>query len=383
VEARRKADFARRVAGLSDLAAAEPLKADLLGLSRARLREALAGHLDRPYRAEQLFRAIYEGGVEELSGVTTLGRGLRDALEKRFRIGRLEVVARERSHDGTEKLLLKLRDGAAVEAVSIPEARRRTLCVSSQAGCALACRFCVTGFWGAGRDLTAGEIVGQVLALERSVCRQSPLNLVFMGMGEPLLNLTAVEEAMTLLSEWISWRRITLSTVGILPALEAVARWPKRPNLAISLHAPDAARRREIMPVEERYPLAELLDALRAFPLEPGRRITFEYVLIAGFNDAAADADQLARLLNGLRAKVNLIPLNWDPVLGEAMRVPDEEAVDGFHRRLKGHGVVSTVRRSRGLAVSGACGQLRAFSRPARGFPPTRRDEVGLGARRP
>ena len=343
--------------------------ADLLGLSREALAAALAPVIDRPFRVEQIYQALYGRAIGDFSAMTDLSLGLREALAERFRIGWPQVAERRASDDGTVKYLLRLADGATVEAVDIPEERRRTLCISSQAGCALACAFCVTGYWGAGRNLTAGEIVGQVLVVrEDRGLAASGLNLVFMGMGEPLLNLESLEGALDILTEAISPRRITVSTVGILPALEIMAGWERRPNLAISLHAPDDARRSEIMPVNRTYPLADLLAALRRWPLEKGRRITFEYVLIRGFNDQPRDADQLARCLANLRAKVNLIPINPDPVLGERMVPPDEATVAAFSDRLRQRGLVSTIRRRRGDDVSAACGQLRAFGRDPRGF---------------
>ena len=250
----------------------------------------------------------------------------------------------------------------------LPDRGRRTLCLSSQAGCPLACQFCVTGYWGGGRNLTAGEIVGQVLALRRDD-QDSPagVNLVFMGMGEPLLNLEAVGAAIGILTEYISWRRITVSTVGILPALEKLAAWPSRPNLAVSLHAPDDERRSRLMPINRLYPLDDLLAALARFPLEKGRRITFEYILLDGFNDAPADADLLADRLRGLTAKVNLIPLNADPVLGPQMVPSSPAAVEVFKQRLMSRGLVATVRRRRGDDVSAACGQLRSRERRPHG----------------
>jgi 23S rRNA (adenine2503-C2)-methyltransferase len=347
----------------------------LLGLPRERLEELVAPHLDRPFRGEQLWRALYEQGVEDLAAVTTLGRELRERLAERFEVGRPQLADAHRSADGTTKLLLRLADGATVETVDIPDARRRTLCLSSQAGCALGCRFCVTGFWGAGRDLTAGEIVGQVLAATGRLQASDSLNLVYMGMGEPLLNLDAVRDSLEVLTQWISWRRVTVSTVGVLPALAELASWPRRPNLAISLHAPDDERRSAIMPVNRSWPLADLLSALRRFPLEPGRRLTFEYILIRDFNDREEDARALARRLVGLRAKVNLIPLNADPVLGPEMRAPDPGVVDRFRRDLVACGVTATVRRRRGDDVSAACGQLRALHREPRGF---RRSNLSL-----
>jgi 23S rRNA (adenine2503-C2)-methyltransferase len=366
---------------------------DVLGLPRADLASALAPWIDRPYRVEQVYRAVYERGAPTFEAITGLGLTLRRQLAERFRIGLPAIDARHVSRDGTTKYLFRLPDGATVEAVDIPDARRRTFCISSQAGCAMGCRFCVTGFWGAGRNLSAGEIVGQVLGIAgglgaakgsapggaRSRASRTqlpaparPTNLVFMGMGEPLLNLDAVRPAIEVLGEWISPRRITVSTVGVVPGIRELAGWPRRPNLAVSLHAPDDERRSALMPVNRSYPLAELMAALREFPLEPGRRLTFEYLLIAGTNAALADADALARLLGAARlrevSKVNLIPVNPDAVLGAAMVPPDPDVVTAFRDRLRARGLVATVRRRRGDDVSAACGQLRASGRDPRGF---------------
>ncbi|MFL6259075.1 MAG: 23S rRNA (adenine(2503)-C(2))-methyltransferase RlmN [Thermoanaerobaculia bacterium] len=341
---------------------------DLLGLSREELAQALAPLIDRPFRARQIYQALYERAVRDFSEITELPRELRERLDERFRVGLPEIASRHLSADGTGKYLFRLRDGATIEAVDIPDRGRRTFCISSQAGCALACAFCVTGYWGAGRNLTAGEIVGQVLAIRAD--RDLPmegLNLVFMGMGEPLLNLPNVKAALDILTEWISPHRITVSTVGILPGLEEMARWERRPNLAISLHAPDEESRGRIMPVNRTYPLAELMAALQRYPLEKGRKLTFEYILIQGVNDSLRDADRLSRLLSGLRAKVNLIPVNPDPVLGDRMVPPDDATVEAFKERLRQRGWIATVRRRRGDDVSAACGQLRAFGRDPRG----------------
>jgi 23S rRNA (adenine2503-C2)-methyltransferase len=345
-------------------------RADLLGLAPDRLRQALGDLIDRPFRADQIFAALHARGVREFAAMTELDKRLRARLAERFRIGWPEIAARALAADGTCKYLLRLHDGASIEAVDIPERGRRTLCLSSQAGCALACSFCVTGFWGAGRNLTAGEIVAQVLAIraDRRLAAEG-LRLVFMGMGEPLLNLDGVRPALDVLRRSISLRRITVSTAGVIPGIEEMASWERRPNLAVSLHAPDDERRSRVMPINRTYPLADLLAAVRRYPLEPGRRITFEYLLIRGFNDAVADADRLVKLLSGLRAKVNLIPINPDPVLGEAMVPPEEAQVEAFKRRLVGRGMTATVRRRRGDDVSAACGQLRAFDRQPRGLP--------------
>ena len=357
---------------------------DLLGLAPEDLRQALGELSDRPFRAEQIFQALHVRGVREFAAMTDLRQDLRQRLAERFRIGWPEIASRAPSADGTCKYLLRLHDGATIEAVDIPDGGRRTLCISSQAGCALACTFCVTGFWGAGRNLTAGEIVSQVLAIRAD--RQPPgaaapvpggspgvpaaegLRLVFMGMGEPLLNLDGLRPALDILGRTISLRRITVSTAGVVPGIEELAGWERRPNLAVSLHAPDDERRSQAMPINRSYPLSELLAALRRYPLERGRKITFEYLLIRGWNDAVADADRLVKLVSGLRAKVNLIPINPDPVLGAAMVPPAEEQVEAFQRRLIQRGMTVTVRRRRGDDVSAACGQLRAFGRDPRGF---------------
>ncbi|MEM9290257.1 MAG: 23S rRNA (adenine(2503)-C(2))-methyltransferase RlmN [Acidobacteriota bacterium] len=342
---------------------------DLLGLEPAALASALDGVVDRSFRVKQIFAALHHRDALVFEEMTDLSKGLRAQLQQRFRIAAPEVLEANTSADGTTKYLLSLVDGAQIEAVDIPDGDRRTFCISSQAGCALACKFCVTGYWGAGRDLSAGEIVGQVTTLRRRVGElPKGLNLVFMGMGEPLLNAGNVYTALKLLAETISWRRMTLSTVGILPEMEKMLGWPKRPNLAISLHAPDDERRSKIMPVNKKYSLADLLELLHRYPLEGHRRITFEYLLIRDFNDSPADADLLARLMRGLRAKVNLIPINQDGVLGARMEPPSRQAVEGFKDRLRHHGLVATVRRQRGDEVSGACGQLRAAHREARGF---------------
>ena len=245
---------------------------DLLGMTRARLAEALAPWIDRPYRAGQVYDALHRRGVADFEAITDLARPLRAALAERFRIDRPELVERRPAPDGTVKHLLRLADGATVEAVDILDERgRHTLCLSSQAGCALACAFCVTGYWGAGRNLTAGEIVGQVRALRAAGDLPAAVNLVFMGMGEPLLNLGALEPAFEILAEGVAPRRITVSTAGVVPGIEALARWPRRPNLAVSLHAADDALRSRIMPVNRTWPLAALTAISRWAPLKIAR----------------------------------------------------------------------------------------------------------------
>lgn len=341
---------------------------DLLGLDRDTLRRRLADLLDRPYRADQIREAIYRHGVKRFAEMTTLSKVLRAELEERCFLGIPSLEAKHESADGTCKLLFGLRDGATIEAVDIPNRGRRTLCLSSQAGCALACSFCVTGYWGAGRNLSAGEIIGQVLGICGRLPFGESVNIVMMGMGEPMHNLVAVRSALDQLSEAISWRRITVSTVGVVTGIEEMASWDRRPNLAVSLHAPDDERRDRIMPINRTHPLKELFSALRDYPLERGRRITFEYLLIRGFNDGLVDAERLSRRLAGLRSKVNLIPINPDAVLGPQMVPPSGETIAAFAERLQDLGVTTTVRRRRGDDVSAACGQLRAPGRQPRGF---------------
>lgn len=348
--------------------AADAGSTDLLGLSRDEVAAALAPFVDRPFRSLQVYNAIYRRGAVDFHSMTDIKKELRQQLQGRFRIGLPVVEQRHASSDGTVKYLFRLHDGVTVETVDIPDRGRRTICLSSQAGCALGCTFCVTGYWGAGRDLTAGEIVGQVLAVRGALGPTEPLNLVFMGMGEPLHNLDAVKSALEILTEYISWRRITVSTVGVVPGIEALAEWDRRPNLAVSLHAPDDERRGRIMPINDSYPLKELIGCLRRYPLPRGRRITFEYLLIKDFNDQPADADRLAGLLSGIRSKVNLIPVNPDPVLGERMAPPADSTVEAFRDRLLSHSLFTTIRRRRGDDVSAACGQLRAPDREPRGF---------------
>ena len=350
----------------------------LLGLSHEELHETLKGQIDRAFRIDQIEKALHTRRVASFAEMTELSLGLRRSLEASFVVGRPAVKEVARSLDGTTKFLLELSDGRAVEAVDIPEGKRRTFCISSQAGCALACKFCVTGYFGAGRNLTAGEMVGQVdrMLEDRPLKDDETLNLVFMGMGEPLLNLDALRRALEILTRVMSWRRITISTAGVVPSIEAMARWPRRPNLAISLHAADDVLRSGLMPINRKYPLDRLFRVLRSYPLERSRRITFEYTLMRGINDREQDPAALQRLLHGMRAKVNLIPLNPDPVLGD-LKPSDPERIESFRAELVKRGVPASVRRPRGDDVSAACGQLRSLTQrrarvaPASLFPPT------------
>ncbi|MBK5258587.1 MAG: 23S rRNA (adenine(2503)-C(2))-methyltransferase RlmN, partial [Thermoanaerobaculia bacterium] len=242
----------------------------------------------------------------------------------------------------------------------MPMRDRTSICLSSQAGCAVGCTFCVTGFFGAGRNLTPGEMLGQffVIQHEKKISSEQ-MNVVFMGMGEPLLNFDNLVATLDVLYRSIAPKRITVSTSGIIPGIEDLARLERRPNLAISINAPDEKRREEIMPITTKYPLDQLMQTLRRFPLEKGREITIEYVLLAGFNDSPADARALARLIRGIDAKVNAIPFNEDPNLPAWMKRPSDSAIDKFADTLVQSGARVTVRRSKGREIAAACGQLR------------------------
>jgi 23S rRNA (adenine2503-C2)-methyltransferase len=313
------------------------------------------------FHARQLFQWVHKRGVTNFGEMTDLGRDLRARLEQSFSIGTPSVVRRETSTDGTSKLLLRLQDGQLIESVFIPDTPANTFCLSTQVGCAMRCGFCLTGKMGIVRNLSAGEIVGQVRVLARELdLLRARFNIVLMGMGEPLHNYDATMKALRILSDEyglsVSARRITLSTVGVLPALERLATEPFMPNLAISLHATTEAQRDLLVPINRKYGLKELLDACRRFPVKRRARITFEYVMLRDVNDTDEDARRLVRLLNGIKAKVNLLPLNEAP--GIPFERPADARVDAFARILANRGVVVSVRKSRGRDIRAACGQL-------------------------
>jgi 23S rRNA (adenine2503-C2)-methyltransferase len=321
------------------------------------LGEWLAQRGEPAYRLRQAVPRLWQRPVARWGDATDLAVPLRAALDEAFPLRRMTLKAHQVSSDGTEKFLWALADGEAIESVLIPEGKRRTLCISSQAGCALGCVFCATGRMGFRRNLSAGEIAGQVRELLLDDPPRAPTNVVFMGMGEPLLNWDAVDTTLTILNRaeglGIGARHITVSTVGILPNLAKFAQRPEQFRLAVSLHAPNPALRRELMPIEKKYALPELLEALKRFR----RRVTLEYVLIGGKNDSLETADQLATLARPLEALVNLLPLHPG---GAPDLAPSERAqMLAFERRLKHHGVEAVLRRSRGLDISAACGQLR------------------------
>ena len=334
---------------------------DLLSLvptaAGAALAQWLAQRGEPAYRTRQILPRVWERPVGSWDDATELPAALRRDLAVAFPLRRLGLSARQVSQDGTEKYLWDLGDGEAVESVLIPEGKRRTLCISSQVGCALGCVFCATGRMGFRRNLSVAEIAGQVREVMLLDAALKPTNVVFMGMGEPLLNWDAVEGALTTLNHpegfGIGARHITVSTVGILPSLAKLAQRPEQFRLALSLHAPTPALRHELMPIEKKYTLPAVIAALARFR----RRVTLEYVLIGGKNDAVEQADQLAQLARPLGALVNLLPLHpgGAPDLSPSSRAQ----MLAFERRLRRHGVEAVLRRSRGLDISAACGQLR------------------------
>jgi 23S rRNA (adenine2503-C2)-methyltransferase len=313
------------------------------------------------YHAHQLFRWIYRHGVVDIDRMTNLGRPVRQMLSTGFVIATPKVAKDERSSDGTRKFLLELGDHRYVEAVFIPDTPAMTFCISTQVGCAMSCGFCLTGKMGLVRNLTAGEIAGQVRVLAAATeLLEQPFNIVLMGMGEPLHNYDNTMKALRMLhSEHglsVSPRRITLSTVGIVPGLERLAQEPLMPNLAISLHATTDQQRTALVPPNRKYPLESILETCRRFPLKKRSRITFEYVLLAGVNDTPGDARRLVKLLAGIKSKVNLIPLN--PAPGIPYERPSDDRVNKFAQIVaEGHLTVS-VRKSRGRDIRAACGQL-------------------------
>ena len=334
---------------------------DLLSVTpdaaRTALTEWLATRGDPAYRLRQIFPRLWERPVARWADATDLPAPLREALDQDFPLARLTVAAHQVSSDGTEKFLWTLVDGQAIESVLIPEGKRRTLCISSQVGCALGCVFCATGTMGWSRNLTPAEIAGQVREIRLKNPTLTPTNVVFMGMGEPLLNWESVDVALTILNHpeglGIGARHITLSTVGILPKLALFAKRPEQFRLAVSLHAPTPALRQELMPVEKKYSLPELLEALKGFE----RRVTIEYVLIAGKNDSLEAAEALAKVARPLAALVNLLPLH--PGGAPGLTPSPRTHMIAFERRLKDRGIEAVLRRSRGLDIAAACGQLR------------------------
>jgi 23S rRNA (adenine2503-C2)-methyltransferase len=317
---------------------------------------------ESPYRAKQIWQWLFRKGAVNFTEMTNLSARLRARLAGDFSISRLAVLRQAVSTDGTKKFLFGLSDGQTIEAVLIPEAQRLTLCISTQAGCGFGCAFCATALLGLKRNLRASEMLDQVLEASRSLPPDQRItHVVLMGMGEPLANYAETVKALAVMTDtsWglgISPRRITLSTVGLVPQIQRLMEETKV-NLAISLHAPNDALRSELMPVNRKYSLQQLMECCRSLPVPRRKRITFEYVLLRGINDAVEDAKALCRLVHDIRCKINVIPFNPHP--DSRYRRPDDSAIERFQQVLQAHGLQVNVRRARGDDIQAACGQLQ------------------------
>jgi 23S rRNA (adenine2503-C2)-methyltransferase len=325
-----------------------------------------AAHLEEcqqlAYRARQIWQWLFQKRAIAFSEMTNLSASLRRQLEEDFQISRLRLVRRAESRDGTVKFLFVLTDGERIESVLIPEPKRLTLCVSTQAGCGFGCAFCATALLGLKRNLRASEIIDQVLEASKTLTDGRRItHIVLMGMGEPLANYTETLKALNVMTD-ASWglgfspRRVTLSTVGLVPQIKRLME-ETRVNLAISLHAASDEVRGRLMPVNRKYALRELIDCCRSLPIPRRKRITFEYVLLRGVNDSVEDAQQLVQLLRGIRCKVNVIPFNPHP--GSAFQRPSEPEIERFQHVLQEHGLQINMRRPRGDDIQAACGQLQ------------------------
>jgi 23S rRNA (adenine2503-C2)-methyltransferase len=336
-------------------------RTDLKNLDSQHLTAFLEGLGKEPFRAGQIMRWIYQRGVTDFEHMTDLSKPFRGELGQRAFISQLTPATTEESVDGTKKYLFRLADGQGIETVLIPmEGGRTTLCVSTQAGCAMQCAFCLTGTFGLQRNLEPAEIVNQVCAVRGE---HAVDNIVMMGMGEPLHNLDNVVTALQILYDDNGFgygaRKVTLSTCGLVPEIRELGRRVKV-GLAVSLNATTDAVRDELMPINRRYPLSELIAACREYPLHSRQRITFEYILISGVNDSPADAKRLVRLLHGIKGKINLIAYNEHP--GSTFKAPSEEAISAFQAYLLDRGLIAIRRASKGRDISAACGQLKGNS---------------------
>jgi len=340
-----------------------PQRVDLKNLGLSELTEFLALFGKERYRSVQILRWLYQKGAQSFDEMTNLSKKFRNELSQVSLISTLAPLHVEQARDGTKKFLFELDDGNRVESVLIPDKARLTLCLSTQVGCALGCRFCLTGKLGWKRDLTTSEILNQILAVKKTIPGKASItNIVLMGMGEPLANYENTLKALALMGHpdafKFSSRRITLSTVGLLPQLEQLSKEKISFCLAISLNATDEETRSYLMPINRRYPLNKILGLCKNFPLRPRSRITFEYVLVDGINDSPQDAKRLIKILRGIPSKVNLIPLNEAPEI--PFERPSDERVKQFQEILMQGGVTAIVRTSKGREISAACGQLQA-----------------------
>jgi 23S rRNA (adenine2503-C2)-methyltransferase len=354
-----------------------PAKQNLLNMLPLEAEHALRAfaveHGEKPFRGSQVLRHLWQNPAADFAGMTDLPVAFRALLDAHFSIPRLTLAMRQTSNDGTEKFLFRLDDGEFIETVAIPEGSRLTLCISSQAGCALQCAFCATGAMGFTRNLQMFEIAAQVREMKLLSPPKQVTNIVFMGMGEPLMNWKAVDPTLTVLNSeaglGIGARHITVSTVGVLPGIVALGERAEQFRLAISIHAPNDDLRQTLMPINTKYPLASVIDAAKVFD----RRVTFEYVMLGGINDAAEHAVQLGELARECRAFVNLIPLHPGGVGDFTPSTPEQ--IHWFARRLRAQGVEVAIRKSRGMDIAAACGQLRVERQ--RGRTPIGADEDG------
>ena len=341
--------------------------------AEARLEAAMTELAQPSYRVGQVVRRLWANPAPSFEAMTELPAALRAALDERFTLPRLELAARQESSDGTQKFLFRLHDGEAIETVSIPDGGRVTLCISSQAGCALRCAFCATGAMGFSRNLEVYEIACQAREMRLLDDPIDVTNIVFMGMGEPMMNWTAVDPTLTLLNDpralGIGARHITISTVGVLPGIVALGKRPEQFRLAISIHAPSDELRQQLMPINTKFPLAEVIEAAKVFD----RRVTFEYVMLGGVNDGIEQARQLAALARACRAFVNLIPLH--PGGSQGFVPTSGNEISRFARLLRDRDVEVAVRKSRGIDIAAACGQLRVERLGRR--PPRTADQHG------
>lgn len=334
-------------------------KTNVTGMTLEQM-ESLIESIGQPkYRAAQLFNWIYKRGIRSFHEMTNFAKPLRQQLDDLAEIGHVSIEKQVISTDGqTTKFLFKLKDGLCVESVFMIDGKRRTVCLSSQVGCALGCSFCATGKMGFKRNLLAGEIVDQLLAIQRTLNVEAT-NIVIMGMGEPFLNYDEVIKACDIISHdkgiAIGKRKITISTSGIIPEIIRFTDEGQRYKLAISLNASDDEIRSQFMPINKKYPLNELINAARYYATKSRNRVTFEYVMISGVNDRVEDASKLAKLINGLKCKINIIPYNS---VDEQQSSPSEETINAFIRPFLNMNVVISVRRSKGVDIGGACGQL-------------------------
>ncbi|MBI5492782.1 MAG: 23S rRNA (adenine(2503)-C(2))-methyltransferase RlmN [Deltaproteobacteria bacterium] len=326
------------------------------------LLEAVQAFGEKPYRAEQLFGWVYKKLAPDIDSMTDVSKAFRERLKGEFVVSGSKVLDIKRSPDGAQKFLSELEDGSRIESVIIPETGRLTLCVSTQAGCALGCRFCMTGKSGFTRNLTLSELVNQVVSANEILGKDARItNIVLMGMGEPLNNYDNVLKFTQVLTDGrgfgFSHNRVTLSTSGVVPGIKRLGA-ESNVSLAVSLNATTDEVRTKLMPINKKYPIADLLEALRAYPFKGKRHITIEYVLIKGLNDTLADSKRLAVLLRGIPCKINLIPFN--PFPGSQFERPQNASVMAFGKVLRDAGYMVMIRMSKGAEIEAACGQLRA-----------------------